>query len=83
MKHPRFLLVVLVLGSVSVVAACTKGSWPTSPDAGAAPELSSGNIPTSGVFQHTFADTGTQRRHHQADGACALVQRRDDAQRDE
>lgn len=56
------LLVLLSAGTIAV-SSCSKDSTSTPLGGGAGPELSSGNIPNGGVFQHTFAAAGTFPYH--------------------
>lgn len=54
-----------VLAAATFVLGCSKKSNPASPagGGGGGTELSSGNIPPGGVFQHTFAAAGTFPYH--------------------
>jgi plastocyanin len=62
------LIVLISAGSIAI-AGCSKDSPTTPVVGGSTPELSSGNIPNGGVFQHTFATAGTFPYHCSLHGA--------------
>lgn len=69
MKSARSALLSLAavaLIALVAIASCSKSSNPYTPPGGGGggtPELSSGNIPNGGVFQHTFSTAGSFPYH--------------------